>query len=73
MRKHHYFCQGMLIAPPVPFHLFLLACFRVDAYSSVWDSWVQRYFLELTFGFYGFLTLCWSFCFVLIGEGSVLL
>jgi hypothetical protein len=51
----------------------MLACFCANAYSSVWDSWVQRYFLELAFEFYGFLAFCWSLCFVLISEGGVLL
>jgi hypothetical protein len=50
-----------------------VACFCTDAYSSVWDSWVQWYFLKLTFKFYGSLAICRSFCFVLTSDGSVLL
>jgi hypothetical protein len=51
----------------------MMACFCANAYSFVWDSWVQWYFLELAFGFYDFLAFCQSLYSVLIGEGSVLL
>jgi hypothetical protein len=46
--------------------LVLLIGFGADAYSFVWDSWVQRYLLELTFGLYDLLAFCRRLIFVLL-------
>jgi hypothetical protein len=43
-----------------------MACFGANAYGFVWDSWIQWYLFELTFGLYDFFEFCQRLGLVLV-------
>jgi hypothetical protein len=46
--------------------LFLLVGFGADAYSFVWDFWVQWYLLEFAFSLYGLFAFYRRLGFILL-------